>query len=31
MIGNEYKTARKVLLKHLSGNSAFRKQAKEEA
>ena len=24
MIGNEYKTARKVLLKHLSGNSAFR-------
>lgn len=31
MIGNEYKTARKVLLKNLSGNSAFRKQAKEEA
>lgn len=31
MIGDEYKTARKVLLKNLSGNSAFRKQAKEEA
>lgn len=25
MIGDEYKTARKVLLKNLSGNSAFRK------
>ena len=31
MIGDEYKTARKVLLQNLSGNSSFRKQAKEEA
>ena len=31
MIGNEYKTARKVLLKNLSGNSAFRTKTKEEA
>ena len=29
MIGDEYKTARNVLLKNLSGNSAFRTQAKE--
>ena len=31
MIGDEYKTARNVLLKNLSGNSAFRTQAKEGA
>jgi hypothetical protein len=31
MIGNEYKLARRILLKNLSGNSAFRKPAKEEA
>jgi hypothetical protein len=31
MIGDEYKTARKVLLQNLSGNSSFKKQAKEEA
>jgi hypothetical protein len=31
MIGDEYKTARNVLLKNLSGNSAFKTQAKEEA
>jgi hypothetical protein len=31
MIGDEYKLARKVLLKNLSGNSSFRTQAKEGA
>ncbi|MGI6449025.1 MAG: virulence-related protein [Desulfitobacteriia bacterium] len=31
MIGDEYKLARKILLQNLSGNSAFRRPAKEEA
>ena len=31
MIGDEYKMARKVLLKNLSGNSAFRRPVKGEA
>ena len=31
MIGDEYKLARKVLLKNLSGNSAFRRPVKGEA
>ena len=31
MIGDEYKLARRVLLRNLSGNSAFRKPVKEEA
>ena len=30
MIGDDYRIARKVLLKNLSGNSAFRKSVKEE-
>ncbi len=29
MVGDEYKTARKVLLQNLSGNSSFRKPTKE--
>jgi len=31
MVGDEYKLARKILLQNLSGNSAFRNPAKEEA
>lgn len=31
MVGDEYKTTRKVLLKNLSGNTAFRTKTKEEA
>jgi hypothetical protein len=30
-IGNEYKAERKLLLKHLSGNSAFKVKAEEES
>ena len=31
MIGDEYKTTRKILLQNLPGNGSFRKPVKEEA